>query len=241
MKKSTFLLTIAIATVFFILMYKIEDKYEELKSELVLTDGKLETHMETDEFSRVIQVTNKLTPHDIQYSGSELCEDYKVYYIDKPHAHEKKIYTVYTAVTDRSSKQYKLFNSDKRYTDISGVCLIKDKNDVYRYTIALGPYWANGEIGRYVDIYMENGSVLPCITCDVKQWVHTMDGKGKYGINANDLIEFYVDPTRLNYVDSYNNTPLYFSSGDVSTAKEEFSGAVEKIVVWDIYQEGFEP
>lgn len=185
--------------------------------------------------------------YEVEYITANPGSPYKHYLVDNPNSHKKKIYTEYTAVTRKTSLQYKLLNQDldgdgkpDRYTDTeSGVRIVQDKNGVWRYCVAAGTYWANGEIGRLIDFITENGKVIPCVTCDVKQDIHTMGGQGKYGYVANDVIEFYTDPARK-AVDSWNGLPLKYKAGDVSTAKELFEGAVTEVIVYDEYVEGFE-
>lgn len=174
-------------------------------------------------------------------------------YVDNPERHVKKIYTEYTAVTKKSSLQYKLLYADidgDNVADIlhdkeSGVRIVIDQYGTTRFCVAVGTYWANGEIGRFIDFVMENGNIIPCITCDVKQDIHTIEEKGKYGFKANDLIEFYTDPKARGYVDSYidedgNIVKMRYKAGDVSTSREDFVGAVTKVIVYDDYLEGFE-
>lgn len=182
------------------------------------------------------------------YINAKYTQPYKVYSVDSPEKHKRKIYTEYTAVTLKSSLQYKLLNSDvdgdgvvDRYHDEeSGVRIVIDQYGVARFCVAVGTYWAEGKIGRLIDFIMENGAVIPCVTCDVKQDVHTMNEKGKYGHVANDLIEFYIDPAVRPFVDSWEGVGLRYVAGDVSTARDDFVGAVTKVIVYDDYITGFE-
>lgn len=173
---------------------------------------------------------------------------YTVYTVENPEKHKKKIYTEYTEVTDKTSKQYKLLNMDEDgdgakdiHTDVeSGVRVITDQYGVTRFCVAVGTYWSGGKIGRFIDFVMENGSIIPCIVCDVKQTRHTKQYQNKYGSIANDLIEFYIDP-RKPFVDyDENGNGLRYKAGDVSSARQDFEGAVKKIIVWDDYLTGFE-
>ena len=151
--------------------------------------------------------------------------------------HKKKIYTDYRAVTDKSSEQHKLLKHT--FTDSrTGIRVIEDKYGDLRYCVALGSYWARNQIGLMVDFYMDNGFILKCVVCDVKQDKHTVGGQGKYGYIANDLIEFYVDTKAIGVVDWYadeNGTliPLSFPAGDVSFVGEEFSGGIKFILIYD--------
>lgn len=158
--------------------------------------------------------------------------------------HHKKIYTDYREVTDRNSDQYALLQlsqTDSR----TGIRVVLDDEGEWRYCVALGNYWARNQIGLYVDFHMENGSVLKCIVCDIKQDIHTINGARKYGLMANDLIEFYIDSKALKTVDYYTDgngriIPLKFPAGDVSNAGEEFNGGISIIVIHDKVLKGFE-
>ena len=119
-----------------------------------------------------------------------------------------------------------------------------DDNNEWRYCVALGNYWADNHIGKYVDFHMVNGAILKCIVCDVKQDIHTMSGARKYGSAANDLIEFYIDSSVLKTVDYYfvdgKAIPLKYPAGDVSHAGEEFKGGIKLVVVHNKCLKGFE-
>lgn len=151
--------------------------------------------------------------------------------------HRKKIYTDYRAVTSKTSEQYKLLKqtiTDSR----TGIRVIEDRYGDMRYCVALGSYWARNQIGLLVDFYMDNGYILKCVVCDIKQNEHTMGGQKKYGYIANDLIEFYVDTKAIGTVDWYadeNGTliPLSYPAGDVSSIGEEFSGGIKFIIIYE--------
>lgn len=180
------------------------------------------------------------TPIPIQVVIEE--EDYWCEEIDATK-HKKKVYTDYHAVTDKTSRQYALLQLSK--TDSrTGIRIVRDNEDEWRYCVALGNYWADNHIGKYVDFYMANGAILKCIVCDVKQDRHTMNGARKYGGAANELIEFYIDTSALKTVDYWlvdgKALPLKFPAGDVSYAGEEFMGGISKIKVYNKALEGFE-
>ena len=215
-------------------------------------------HSTVEECNNRTKQIDVMTTTDVEnikelYTVADVNTPYKVFDVDNPSKHTKKIYTEYTAVTKKSSLQYELLNMDidgdgvvdRLYDKVSGVRVVIDQYGTTRFCVAVGTYWADGEIGRFIDFVMDNGNVIPCITCDVKQDIHTMGEKGKYGYIANDLIEFYTDPTARGYVDSYidengNVVKLRYYAGDVSTTREDFAGAVRKVVVYDDYYEGFE-
>ena len=176
--------------------------------------------------------TPTITPTEVQI----ILSTYRQEEIDSTK-HKKKIYTDYRAVTLKSSEQYKLLQ--KTVTDSrTGIRVIEDKYGDLRYCVALGQYWARNQIGLMVDFHMENGYILKCVVCDVKQDIHTIGGKGKYGSAANDLIEFYLDSGALKVCDWYidgngKRVSLVYPAGDVSHAGEEFKGGIKSIIIYD--------
>lgn len=74
---------------------------------------------------------------------------------------KRKSYMDYTAITAKSSPQYKLQHK-YAYTDDTGIRMVDG-----RYCIALGSYYTH-RIGQYVDLVLENGEVIECIIGDQK-------------------------------------------------------------------------
>ena len=76
-----------------------------------------------------------------------------------------KTYEPYTTITSVNSWQYKL--QQKAYTNEDGFRMING-----RYMIATGS-GVSHDIGRYIDIVLENGTVIPCVIGDAKDDAHT--------------------------------------------------------------------
>ena len=97
-----------------------------------------------------------------------------------------KTFAYYTAVTARSSPQYKLLNSNKCTTDKeTGIRMVDDC-----YCVALGSYYGT-KIGTKYKITFSNGNTIKVILCDQKANRHT-DSKHQYAVNNKDIVEFYV-------------------------------------------------
>ena len=146
--------------------------------------------------------------------------------------HTFKPYTRYTAYNLKSSQQYKLQQIAK--TAENGIRVVTDPLGNDRYCVALGTAWAGGQpkhIGRCLDVYMENGAVLRCVLADVKRQEDTVDGANLYGKTNNDVLEFIVDGAKI--------PKEVTRTGNVSNAGPEFRGGVAKIVVFDLWIEGF--
>ena len=105
-----------------------------------------------------------------------------------------KTYAFYRAVTAKSTPQYKLLNSDECYTDDeTGIRMV----DGY-YCIALGSFYGT-KIGTKYRITLQDGEELKelnCILCDQKADVHT-DEKHQYAVQNKDIMEFYIEKSKL--------------------------------------------
>lgn len=113
------------------------------------------------------------------------------------------------------STQYKL--QLKANTSPNGLRKYKD-----RYLIALGSYYTE-TIGTYVDLIMEDGTVIKCILGDQKADKDTDTFNQVH--NDGSLVEFLVDRTRIPHIVKQR--------GDVSFVDESFNQKVAYIKVYD--------
>lgn len=96
-------------------------------------------------------------------------------------------YMPYTAVTCVTSDQYALLNSPEAYTDeTTGIRMYEG-----RYCIAVGSFYSQ-RIGTKLNLIMENGSVVKCITGDAKSDAHT-DETHRYQAVDGSVAEVIVD------------------------------------------------
>lgn len=112
-----------------------------------------------------------------------------------------KTYAYYTAVTVKSSPQYKLLNSSECYTDPkTGIRMVDGC-----YCIALGSYYGS-KIGTKYKITLSTGKSFMGILCDQKADRHT-DSKHQYAVQNKDIVEFYVQRSKIprGIKGSYNN------------------------------------
>lgn len=100
-----------------------------------------------------------------------------------------KSYMPYTAITSKSSKQYKL--QQKAYSDKNGL----RKYDKY-YLVAMGQYY--GKVGDKFKVTLSSGQVFYAMIGDTKQYRHTGKGNGMVGADNKDMFEFIVDYRNLN-------------------------------------------
>ena len=119
-------------------------------------------------------------------------------------------YMGYHKVTSYASNQYRMLNDDYAWTDPNtGFRMWGD-----RICIALGSGYTH-DIGRAVDVVLEDGTVLKCILGDAKDDVDTDEATHTVASNGN-VVEFIVD-----YSCFPNRFPDYIS------------GNVSKIVILD--------
>lgn len=126
-----------------------------------------------------------------------------------------KSYMDYRTITNKSSEQYKL--KEFAYIGNYGICQINN-----RYLIAVGT-GVNAGIGTYVDLFLENGTYIPCVVGDIKDDRHTL--KDNITTARNGCVsEFIVDRNVL--------TRLVKAMGDMSYCEEGWESPVVTIKVY---------
>ena len=128
-----------------------------------------------------------------------------------------KTYEPYDKITSKTSKQFKL--QEKAYTDDDGFRMLNG-----RYMIAVGS-GVSQDIGRYVDLVLENGTVIPCIIGDAKADKHTDNEFHVMTKHSRCVSEFIVDTTVMNCD--------LMSTGNMSNYKEEWNSKVAKFILYD--------
>ena len=154
----------------------------------------------------------------IAYICSKYISDEQLDYIEyiAPITSGFKSYMPYTAITSKSSPQYKL--QQIAYTGTYGIRQYDN-----RYCVAIGTAF-NADVGTYFDLILANGTVIPCIVADIKADRHT-DSNNMITIANGCLTEFIVDSSTLN-----RNAKRM---GDISYCNEDWDSRVEKIRVYD--------
>lgn len=126
-----------------------------------------------------------------------------------------KTYMDYRAITNTASQQYKL--QRKAYSGKHGIRQVDG-----RYCIALGSYYTT-VIGKYVDIILSNGVIIPCIISDCKADKDT-DARNIMHPDGS-LVEFVVD---TNTLDS-----MAKRMGDISYAQKDWHSRVSKVKIYN--------
>ena len=137
-----------------------------------------------------------------------------------PSYHGQKTYMDYRTITSTGTYEYKLQNT-VAYTNDDGIRMING-----RYCIAVGTAFGT-RIGQYIDLVLENGTVIHCIMGDTKSDEHT-DSEHVFTVASGCCSEFIVETEKLNGV---------AKSGDVSNAHPEWKSAVSKVMVYNKFVE----
>ena len=148
----------------------------------------------------------------LDYIGDEECE-FVMYNVPKTKGF--KSYMPYTAITDKSSKQYKL-----QQIASTGTYGIRTVNG--RFLCAIGTAF-NAEVGTYIDLILEDGFVISCIVGDVKSPRHT-DSSNMITMHNGCVSEFIINSKALH--------KSIKKSGDVSSCNDNWNGCVRAIVVY---------
>ena len=165
-----------------------------------------------DEWAKIVYPTG-YAYMSLQYISNEKL-NYRDYTV--PITSGFKSYMPYTAITSKSSPQYKL--QQIAYTGTYGIRQYDN-----RYCVAIGTAF-NADVGTYFDLILANGTVIPCIVADIKADRHT-DSNNMITIANGCLTEFIVDSSTLN-----RNAKRM---GDISYCNEDWDSRVEKIRVYD--------
>lgn len=120
----------------------------------------------------------------------------------------------YTAITDRTSEQYRM--QQNATTNALGL-----RKYQKRYMVAVGTYF-HAPVGAKIDVFLTGGSTLKCIVGDIKSDADTVGGLTQRVDGS--VVEFIVDWRRIER-DCKRLGSMH--------ALDEFDGYVEKIVVYD--------
>lgn len=147
------------------------------------------------------------------YLYSEYVSTEEIPYISKDVSGDvRKSFMDYSLITSPKSRQYKL-QSGKAYTGDDGIRMING-----RYLVALGSNFSR-DIGQYLDLVLENGTVIPCILGDCKADAYTMNNNSQ-GLDGSTA-EFIIQTSSI--------SKKVKSSGDCSNVDESWNSPVVEI------------
>lgn len=136
---------------------------------------------------------------------------------DMPYNNGFKSFMPYTTITDKTSQQYKL-QYQYAYTGDYGIREVDG-----RYCIAVGTAF-DVSVGTYVDLILENGTVLQCIIGDYKDDEDT-DYTNIITKDNGCVSEFIVD---MSILDSN-----IINAGDMSAIAETWNSKVVSIKIYN--------
>ncbi len=142
------------------------------------------------------------------------------YDVTIPEYKGTKTYERYTKIS-KNSKQGKL--QKMAVTDKDGFRLVCG-----RYTIAIGSA-TRAYVGQYVDVILENGTVIPCIMGDQKADCDTEE---------NNLITKHSQCASEFIVDEKVLKPVIGDRGDVSSIYPKWQSPVKTIRVYNMFVPG---
>jgi hypothetical protein len=126
----------------------------------------------------------------------------------------------------KSYMSYKCFSSSSAQNKLQQSAVTESGTGLRmvdgRYTIAVG-YGVSSKIGQYVDLVLENGTVIPCIVGDFKAKADT-DASNIFS-RCNCCSEFIVDMSTLD--------GTVRRMGDVSYMHSNWKSPVDKIIVYN--------
>ncbi|MCM1234880.1 MAG: SH3 domain-containing protein [Ruminococcus flavefaciens] len=188
------------------------------------TEGKILTTIKPFTTIRYIEVNDEWVSieyqDDVAYIFSEYIQEgdipeYVSYYLN---SNGFKSFMGYKAITAKSSDQYKI-QHDYAYTGEYGIRQVDG-----RFCVALGSA-IDAKMGTYVDLVLENETIIPCILADQKADIHTMSDNLTTAANGC-VSEFIVDTSALE--------SLAARMGDVSYVDSNWRSPVVEIRVYPI-------
>lgn len=177
------------------------------KQSETIEDDNVETQKE-EIVNEIIEVDEEIVTDNFE----QFYQEYQV-----PSNRGFKSYMSYKAITSKSSSQYELQNLYV-YTGEFGIRQVDG-----RFCVAIGTF-SNAKVGTYIDLILENETVIPCIVADFKDETHT-DSTNMLTLHNGCVSEFLVDEESL-----YSTVK---QMGDVSYCKEEWRSPVKIIKVYE--------
>lgn len=128
-----------------------------------------------------------------------------------------KSYMSYRCITNHSSNQYRL--QEIAYTGDYGIRMIDG-----RYCIAVGT-GTTANVGDYIDLVLNNGTVIPCVVGDIKDNQHTLQDNITTAANGC-VSEFIIDNNSL--------ASSIKRAGNVSKATESWDSPVSEFKLYNV-------
>lgn len=177
------------------------------------------TTQEIQESSTTIEVTDEPEPEivieEIETAKQSDLGEFVSYNVSTIKSF--KSYMSYKAITNTGSKAYAIQHT-YAYTGDYGIRQVDN-----RYCVAIGSGF-NASVGTYIDVVLENNTVIQCVVSDIKDDGDT-DADNMITLSNGCACEFVVDISALD-----SNAKR---SGDMSACDENWKSRVVKIKVYE--------
>lgn len=124
-----------------------------------------------------------------------------------------KSWMPYTAITDKSSKQYQI--QQNAYDGTYGIRILNG-----RYCVAVGNYF-DMPVGTYFDLVLANNTIIPCVLAEVKSDMHTCANRIQTEHDGS-MVEFIVNSKTLN-----KNAKL---TGNISNCCDDWNAKIKTVI-----------
>ena len=217
-----------------IILHPIPERFRIFETKYLNSDANIRYSPSLDsEVVTVLPFNTEVRVFDYSEDWDMVRYDDKIYYVYKDlvsdemlnyHTYSTPYNTIksfmgYHKITSQGSEQYKL--QQKAYTGEYGIRQVNG-----RFCIAVGSAYTT-TIGQYIDLILENGTIIPCILAECK------DDKDTNADNTitfdGSLAEFVVDIKTLNKDIMYD--------GSTSKACDAWESTIVEIRVYDTVEE----
>jgi len=225
-KRNIYLMVLTSIVLIFLLhasirIYQIDKELNELKKTIEVKSQPVITQNIIDVEKTEGKVKEPVVVNEVKESlnnvGNNTSETSNIEWVSSPYQYSTKTYMSYTAITNRSSAQYRLIQNELIVCDDG---FLRDKDGYI--AVALGSYF--GDIGSRWVFKLDDGKLIKTIKTDNKQNIHT-NSTNMYGTDNGDIIEFVID-TKSSKMKRYNNGFIY---GGNFNNHPDFKG---KVVAW---------
>ena len=180
--------------------YTSNNKTEEVRDDTTTVDAipTIAPIISTSYYDSIDESDSSIEYEESESSSEETEENESTQYVEKSiYVGSQDLrfsYMDWRTITDQTSDQWKLQNW---YSITDWTTGIRTVNG--RYSVAVGST-VSVEKGRYIDVYLENGTIIPCVISDTKADYDTWGNEGIVG-NDGSVIEFIVDTDVMSVID----------------------------------------
>ena len=206
--------------------YTSNNKTEEVRDDTTTVDAipTIAPIISTSYYDSIDESDSSIEYEESESSSEETEENESTQYVEKSiYVGSQDLrfsYMDWRTITDQTSDQWKLQNW---YSITDWTTGIRTVNG--RYSVAVGST-VSVEKGRYIDLYLEKGTIIPCVISDTKADYDTWGNEGIVG-NDGSVIEFIVDTDVMSVIDIGSVSDM----GDYKYLSDDWNSPVDHIDV----------